>query len=214
MRILLTAYGPFRGVPVNITDQVSTDIKKEWRSDKHELLVLNMPVEWGAVERMLEETLKTYAPDIIVSLGHAASYTHFAIEKSYYNRAEGTDTRGKERMDGLIKRDGPPAYVTNIDTDKLGAHLRSKNIPAIVHDGSEGMSYLCNFAGYIVMHYLTSKKLTKPAFIFLHLPPEALPYSTLVLGVKETVLFLRKEAEAQKNTHSKKWVVMTNKFLS
>lgn len=193
MRILLTAYGPFRNVPVNITDRVSSDVEKEWQSDEHELLVIHMPVEWGAVERMLEETLETYAPDITISLGHATSYACFTIEKSYYNIAQGEDARGFLREGGLIKRDSPPTYTTNIDTDKLWAHLCAKNIPTVVHDGKEGMSYLCNFAGYIVMHHLMSKQRTKPSFVFLHLPPDALPYSTLVLGVKEALFFLIKE---------------------
>jgi pyrrolidone-carboxylate peptidase len=193
MRILLTSYGPFRNVPVNITDRISVDIEKEWQSDEHELLMLHMPVEWGAVEQMLEETLEHYAPDIVVSLGHATSYTCLTIEKSYYNIAEGEDARGLLREGRLVSHDGPPIYSSNIDTEKLCAHLCAKNIPSIVHDGKEGMSYLCNFAGYIVMHHLVSKQRTKPSFVFLHLPPEALPYSTLVLGVKETLFFLIKE---------------------
>lgn len=190
MRILLTAYGPFRGVPINITDRVSADIEKELRGDAHELLVLRMPVEWGAVERMLGETLESYDPNIVVSLGHASSYTHFTIEKSYYNIADGEDVRGSLRADALIKRDGPPIYTANIDTEKLCAHLHAKNIPAVIHDGSDGMSYLCNFAGYTAMHHLMSSQQTKPSFIFLHLPPDALPYPTLVSGVMETLLFL------------------------
>jgi pyrrolidone-carboxylate peptidase len=152
-----------------------------------------MPVEWGAVERMLEETLETYAPDIVVSLGHAESYEHFTIEKSYFNTAQGEDAQSRLREGGLIKRDSLPIYTTNIDTEKLRAHLHSKNIPAVVHDGTEGMSYLCNFAGYIVMHHLMSEQRTSPSFVFLHLPGEALPYPTLVSGVKETLLFLIKE---------------------
>jgi pyrrolidone-carboxylate peptidase len=142
---------------------------------------------------MLEETLRTYAPDIVVSLGHATNSTHLTIEKSYYNSAHGEDAKGFLREGSLVKQDGSPTYTVNIDTEKLCAYLRQKNIPAIVHDGKEGMSYLCNFAGYIVMHHLTSKQQTKPAFVFLHLPPDALPYPDLVLGVKETLLFLIKE---------------------
>jgi pyrrolidone-carboxylate peptidase len=193
MRILLTSYGPFGDVPVNITDRVSTAIENEWQSDEHELLVLHMPVEWAAVERMLEETLATYAPNIIVSLGHAKSYTHLTIEKSYFNIAEGEDAQGFLRESGLIKHDGPPTYTANIDTDKLRDYLCSKHIPAVVHDGNERMSYLCNFAGYIVMHHIMSSQRTKHSFVFLHLPPDALPYPLLVFGVKETLLFLIKE---------------------
>jgi pyrrolidone-carboxylate peptidase len=193
MRILLTAYGPFRNVPVNITTKVSTDIAQGWQSDEHELFALRMPVEWRAAERMLEETLHTHSPDIVVSLGHAANYEFLTIEKSYYNIAKGEDAQGFLREGGLIKHDGPPTYTANIDADKLYAHLCAKNIPALIHDGTEGMSYLCNFAGYVAMHYTQHTQGAKPSFVFLHLPPDALPYPTLVLGVKETLLFLIKE---------------------
>jgi pyrrolidone-carboxylate peptidase len=160
-----------------------------------------MPVEWGAVERMLEETLQTYAPDIIVSLGHAASYTHLTIEKSYYNSAEGEDAQSFLREGGLITRSGPLTYISNIDTEKLCAYLCAKNIPAVVHDGKEGMSYLCNFAGYIITHHIMGNQRTTPSFVFLHLPPDALPYPSLVLGVKETLLFLIKERDKKIPTH-------------
>jgi pyrrolidone-carboxylate peptidase len=190
MRILLTAYGPFRDVTENITEVVVDMIEKNWDPKSGELAVLKLPVEWEQAETLLLDALTTLKPDLMVSLGHAQTYPAITVETRYFNTAEGEDNRGEMRAGGVIYRGEKEFYDTNINTDNLMHHLEEHHVPAVLHSGKEGMTYLCNFAGYVVMRHIARNGGTKPHFIFLHLPPNILPQSELVQGVTKTIEFL------------------------
>ena len=193
MRILLTAYGPFREVKENITERVSDEIKKSWHQDD-ELFVLTLPVEWRGAERALTHALEALAPDVMVSLGHAEGASVMTVEARYFNIAEGEDHCGETREGSVVDPEGNEFYDTNIDSAALLAHLAQNDIPAVVHRGVEGMSYLCNFAGYFVMRHNQDHHTQKPLFIFLHLPPRT-PLPVLVNGVAESLKFLITHSE-------------------
>ena len=175
-RILLTAYGPFGEVKENITERIVRDIERAWAKTDCELETLVMPVEWTAAEELLEQRLHESHPDIVLGLGHADSYPAPTIETRYFNNSERADNKGKFREGGIIKRGGKMFYETNVDVELLLAQLTKEHIPAVVHGGTEGMNYLCNFAGYIIARTLHEMNDQKTEFIFIHVPsPKMLP---------------------------------------
>ncbi|OGZ05563.1 MAG: hypothetical protein A3C93_05275 [Candidatus Lloydbacteria bacterium RIFCSPHIGHO2_02_FULL_54_17] len=194
MRILLTAYEPFGSVTENITERVADKIQMGWKSTEDELVVLKLPVLWSRAETLLTRALDRLNPDVVVSMGHAEGYPAITVETRYFNIAEGADNQGKVREGGVIRRGGEDFYDTNVDADGLAKFLTHKKVPVVVHGGKEGMTYLCNFAGYVVMRHIRETGREKPLFIFLHLPPDALPFLRLVRGVTKVTEFLVAEA--------------------
>ena len=195
MRILLTAYGPFGRIKENITERVADEIQKNWNRESGELTVLKLPVLWASAEALLVQALKESAPDLVVSMGHAEGYPAITIETRYFNIAGGEDNRSETRKGGVIDHAGEDSYDTNIDAEGLALYLGENDVAAVLHSGKEGMNYLCNFAGYIVMRHIRSAGRKKPLFIFLHLPPDVFPFSTLVRGVTEVINFLALKAQ-------------------
>lgn len=189
MRILLTAYGPFKKVPENITEKIADAITVRWNHTDDELIILKIPVEWRKTDHCLKQALEQLNPDVVISMGHAEKYSAITVETRYFNIAEGEDNQGITCKQGMIDFSAPAHYDTNINALQLASRLVEKNIPAVLHADKNGMTYLCNFAGYTVMHHIRSKKLQKPLFVFLHLPP-TLPFLTLVQGVEEIIDFL------------------------
>ena len=189
MRILLTAYGPFGDVKENVTEEIANVILDDWNTDDGELKTLHLPVVWEKARAMLVGAIDDFAPDVIVSLGHAAGYPEPTIETRYFNTAIGADASGAHHLESVIDQGGPDSIDTNIDATKLLQHLKSKALPARVHQGVEGMNYLCNFAGYVTMGHLKKTGKTTP-FIFIHLPPASvqIPLATLVRVVRETLV--------------------------
>lgn len=190
MRILLTAYGPFQGVPENITERIADKIQAEWGSAEHELIILKLPVEWYAAREALVQAIKLSNPDVMISMGHAEGYSAITIETRYFNVAEGEDNRSDKLENGVISADAPPFYDTNIDADRLAQDLSKNGISVTIHSGKDGMTYLCNFTGFIAMHCVRNNGPKKPLFIFLHIPPDTMPFFTLVQGVKVVVNFI------------------------
>ncbi|MDO8520498.1 MAG: hypothetical protein Q7S52_00065 [bacterium] len=196
MRILLTTYGPFRDVKENITEKVADGIQKGWDHKRGELVVLNLPVEWRDAEILLTHALEELKPDVAVSMGHAEKYPAITIETRYFNIAEGADNQGEKCRGGVIVPDGADFYDTNCDITMLASFLEKNNVPAVLHTGKEGMTYLCNFAGHVVMQHIRSHQQQKPLFIFLHLPPDAIPFDELVRGVTKVLDFLTENSRS------------------
>lgn len=194
MRILLTAYGPFGGVKENITERVADKILTTWDTGENELTALKLSVEWNDAMTRLNRALERINPDVLVSMGHAEGYSAVTIETRYFNIAEGADNKGKMREGGVIRRGGEDFYDANIDTKNLARYLAQRNIPVNFHAGKEGMTYLCNFAGYVVMQHLHARRKKLPLFVFLHLPPDQLPFLRLVRAVVATAEALLMQA--------------------
>lgn len=194
MRILLTAYGPFLGVPENITEKIADYIQKNWNNADIELVVLKIPVEWHAAGESIAQAFKQSQFDVVVSMGHAEGYSTITIESRYFNVAEGEDNRGDKLGNVVISADAPPFYDTNIDVGRLAQDLSKNGIPVTIHSGKNGMTYLCNFAGFTIMRHVQNTNLKKPLFVFLHIPPDIVHFSTLVQGVKIVIDFLMSSA--------------------
>ena len=196
MRILLTAYGPFRDIKENIGGRVLDEIQKNWDDSTGALTTLKLPVEWQSAEAALTRTLTEFKPDVVVSLGHAEKYPAITVETRYFNIAEGEDNRGETRDGEVISLGAKAFYNTNVNINELARHLTENNIQAVLHSGKEGMSYLCNFTGYLVMRHASSRRKKKLLFLFLHLPPNIMPFPTLVKGVREVINFLVSETQS------------------
>ena len=120
-------------------------------------------------------------------MGHAEGYKHITLEAKYFNRAIGIDNAGQMRKNQIIKTSGKQTYASNVNVSEIVTLLKDSQIPAILHSDADGMDFLCNFAAYIVAHYVNSKRLTTK-YIFVHVPsPNDISYTILLKGVKRIV---------------------------
>ena len=197
MKILLTGFGPFMTVKENVSERLARDIERTWRKNGWKLKVVIAPVEWTATERLLEKELARYRPDIIVGLGHGEPCASLEIELRHFNKADERDNAGELRDGGVVKKEGPDSYAANIDAHALVEYLLRQQIPAVIHDAREGVSYLCNFAGYIIANAVcTMAGLERSRFVFIHIPsPKDLDYKTSLCGVEKALDFLTQKTD-------------------
>ena len=191
MRVLLTGFGPYAHVKENNSTRLVNDIQRDWKRNDCELKTLIMPVAWAPVEVTLETIFLYEEPDLALFLTHAPRYPVFTLEQRYYNRAVGPDEFGGVREDEVIKPDGEDFYLSNIPRlSSLVAYLNKRGVPAVLHDGPEGMDYLCNFVGYLA-GYWVGQRAEEMKYLMLHIPPpDDLPYETGLQGVRLILKFL------------------------
>lgn len=189
-RILLTGYGPFKDAKENITEKIINEIEKDWNSNRATLKTLVMPVEWVKAKKLLESALSDLKPHIAVSMGHALSYKSITLEARYFNQTDKRDNRGNFYYKN-IRLNGKHSYRSNMPLEELKSYLTRNGVPASIHDGVNGMTYLCNFAGYNVAYLCSKDPSRKTYHLFVHVPsPEDLDFEISLKGIRLIIDFV------------------------
>ena len=76
--ILVTAFGPFPGVPVNPTCAVLTQVQRDWDEfgPSRPLVAVKLPVSYSRAPDQLAELLTRHRPALTICLGVDVSH-HF-----------------------------------------------------------------------------------------------------------------------------------------
>ncbi|MGI9407831.1 MAG: hypothetical protein ACR2O4_15760 [Hyphomicrobiaceae bacterium] len=144
MKILVTGFGPFPGVPHNISGEVAEACAEAWSGRPGvtaEFLLLD--TDWQTAPSLVRQKLKQTEPDIIIHLGVADDATGLTLESHAYNACCGSpDVCGYEPKDVALHRDGPAQHTTTVPLGKIAGQLRSQGLNfAISNDPGR---YLCN----------------------------------------------------------------------
>ncbi|MGE5260688.1 MAG: peptidase C15 [Actinomycetota bacterium] len=171
MRVLITGFGPFPGVPVNPSAWLAEALPERLSQLNGELQARVLPTEWGAVEGLVRHLHETIQPHVTIHFGLSQTAKEFRIERSAYNRASlRRDASGSLPRDGVILAEGADRLDTSLPASALSAHLRQRGVPAAA-SRSAGR-YLCNFLYYLSL--ARAAGMTRaPAVLFVHIPPLA-----------------------------------------
>jgi len=168
MRVLLTGFGPFPGVPRNPSQLIVERLSREKRFHNLELHSLVLPTTYDIAPRLLVNSIRTICPDVCISLGVGGNMS-LRLERNARNlgTAPAPDQSGVVRM-GVIKADGLPAYSSTLPLATIHAALLKKGVPVEFSDNAGG--YVCNHVFYSAMYFINSLKLQSRCG-FIHVPP-------------------------------------------
>jgi pyroglutamyl-peptidase len=149
MRVLLTGFASFPGVPVNATmtlvPQLAAAAKPRFPGVK--LVAGVLPTEWLAAPRQMELLLAQARPDFILHFGVSARARGFEVEQRGQNRClPAADAGGAFPVSPAVRPGGPEMLRASLPVNYIVARLRRKGIPAFASRDAGG--YLCNATLY------------------------------------------------------------------
>ncbi|MFW0121446.1 pyroglutamyl-peptidase I [Rothia sp. CCM 9419] len=179
MKILLTYFGAFPGVPVNPTQQVAQALQQRYKYrpsiESIEYVIRELPVSFARSSQELVRILRQEHPDIAISLGVAVGRSRISIEHVAinYDEARIPDNDGEQRRHQLIHAEGETAYFARLPIPFLSARMQELSLPVEV-SYSAG-TYVCNHVMYELLHHYAHTPDIYAGFI--HIPALAVAES-------------------------------------
>src|SRR6266508_2722897 len=103
LRVLLTGFGPFPGVPENPSAWLAEALAAHSAGLECELHSQVLPTEWEAVATLTPALCETLQPHVMIHFGLSEHAKAFRIERSAHNRtAPRADARGALPSSGVI----------------------------------------------------------------------------------------------------------------
>ena len=166
--ILLTGFEPFivRGQRVENPTIAMVDELSAYATS-HAIL----PVEYERTARDFAQLLSARKPRYWIGLGLAAERTEIALEAIALNvrSAPGVDNAGARRTGEPIVGEGPLAYRTSVDVERVAAEAQASGLPVTTsyHAGT----FLCNQVFYQAAHHAATEAPWLQRTLFVHIPP-------------------------------------------
>lgn len=142
MRILLTAFEPFGGDPVNASHEVLQAVRARWHGPST-LATVVLPVTFRGAPLALADAVAAFGPDAVVCLGEVGGRDALTPERWAHHLADARipDNSG-EQPAATVLDDGPERLGSRIDVDALAAAISAAGVPAETSD--DAGRYVCN----------------------------------------------------------------------
>jgi pyroglutamyl-peptidase len=157
MSILLTGFLPFLNYPSNPSERLVTSLQKE---GMHGII---LPVSYAGCAKELDQEIKSFHPNFILSFGYAGNRKLISLEKKAYNLIDcsSTDSEGIILHNHKIKVEGKDSLTTTLPLLSLKESLSSFPITISTDPGR----YCCNEVYYLDLY-------SGIPSLFVHLPNE------------------------------------------
>lgn len=161
MRVLFTAFEPFGGAEINITQSILSllpDSFADWAVEK-----VCLPVSFKRAPIVLREAIATYSPDLVIMLGQCPAGENIRLEHFAINMMDSTkaDNDGYIPNEETIYAHQPLALQTPLPIKEL-ERFCADNVQPVQVSNSAGL-YVCNRVYYEAL-YLHQQA------IFMHVP--------------------------------------------
>ncbi|WP_349371826.1 peptidase C15 [Salinarimonas sp.] len=168
IRLLITGFGPFPGVPRNPTAALAQSLAADprWRRLGVEARALVLETSYGAIEGALLPALRDVRPDAVLMLGVAARRRAICLETRAVNRATRRlpDASGRLPTRLAWKAGAPFVRPARAPVPVLAAALRA-GAPGATRVSRDAGRYLCNVS------YFDALAEPHPAgLVFVHVP--------------------------------------------
>lgn len=169
IKILVTGFSAFPGVPANPSSALLVALHKRSRSRLLRfgiaLELRELPVTYAGLDRRLAALAKEIAPDAILQFGVAGRRKTISVEMVARNRANilRPDAAGSPAPAATVIAYGPRAITTRVPAERIAAALRQERIAGKVsrHAGD----YICNASFYQALALANV-----PCVGFIHIP--------------------------------------------
>jgi pyroglutamyl-peptidase len=149
--VLLTGFEPFGGQTINPSWSAVQEVRRTWAGSE-DIRVLELPVDFASVDRLLTDALETVRPDVVICVGQAGGAGALRLERVAINvdDARIPDNQGRQPVDEPIVPGGPAAYFSTLPIKAAVAELGRLGLPAVVSQTAG--TYTCNHVFYRLMH--------------------------------------------------------------
>lgn len=154
MKILITAFEPFGGEPVNPAQEAVALVKEEIAGAQ--ILKMQVPVVFNKAVEVVCSAIDRELPDVVLCIGQAGGRYALTPERVAINidDAHIPDNEGNQPMDEPVASDGAPAYFSTLPVKAMVEAIRKAGIPASLSNTAG--TYVCNHLMYGVLHHLAS----------------------------------------------------------
>ena len=166
MRVLLTGFEPFGDVAVNPSQCIVEYFQAQ---DRDDLITDILPTEYRRAGAHIEEAIREFSPDAVLSLGVAQRRPAINLERIAVNVDDASiaDNAGYLASGERIAPDGPAAYWSTLPLNAMRAALEARAIPVTI--SNHAGAYICNHAFYTARHTLEVLGSAIPCG-FIHVP--------------------------------------------
>ncbi|HML27344.1 MAG TPA: pyroglutamyl-peptidase I [Hyphomicrobium sp.] len=166
--ILLTGFGPFPGVPINVSADLARKTvriaRRTFPACRFHSSVL--PTEWRRAPALVATLHDRYRPILALHFGVASGTQGFRLEARAENVCRALlDAAGMPPPADRICADGPAERPTTIKISAIAKTLEARGFPCTISDDAGG--YLCNAVLY---QSLASAEMHGGAAGFIHIP--------------------------------------------
>ena len=164
MRLLVTGFGPFPGIPRNPSAEAARRVvaSPRWRLRADEVDALVLPTTYAALDTLYQPVLDGSDLDAILMIGVAGRSKRIRVERRAVNRLSLLKPDAAHRKPThLAALQSPPTRASRAKPDVLAVILRGRGLPARV--SQDAGRYLCNAS------YFRTLALPVPV-VFIHIP--------------------------------------------
>jgi pyroglutamyl-peptidase len=147
--VLLTAFGPFPGVPVNATMRLVPELAEQAAPafPDARFVVEMLATEWVGAPRRLAAVIAEVQPDLILHFGVSSRARGFEIEQRAHNACRSMpDAAGLMPRSSTVQRGGADVLRTTLPVPHLVLALKRSGVPA--YASRDAGAYLCNAVLY------------------------------------------------------------------
>lgn len=169
MKVLVSGFGPFPGVPHNVSSDIAEKCAKAWnaRSDivaEH----ITLPTQWNVAPEIMAKHIARAQPDIIIHLGVSERATNLTLETYAYNAcSDMLDAAGLKPAMETLGTENTGAICSTAPVQKIADRLAASGHPFT--QSSDPGRYLCN-AVYHASLAGTAAVEHQPKILFVHIP--------------------------------------------
>lgn len=167
MRALVTAFDPFGGAAVNVSQQALALLPA--RAGGAELATAVLPTSFARAHPALAAAIAREAPELVLCTGQAEGRAALGVERVAINLQDARlpDNDGARPEERPVLAGGPAAYFSTLPAKAVLAALRAAGLPAEI-SYSAG-TFVCNHVFYHLMR-LAETSAHRWRAGFLHLP--------------------------------------------
>jgi pyroglutamyl-peptidase len=147
--VLLTAFGPFPGVPVNATMRLVPELAERAASAFPDARFVTevLATEWQAGPQRLASLIAAIEPDLVLHFGVSSRARGFEIEQRAHNACRAMpDAAGALPQDFSVRSGGAVHLRTSLPVPHLVLALKRRGIAAFA--SRDAGAYLCNAVLY------------------------------------------------------------------
>jgi len=168
--VLLTAFGPFPGVPVNATMRLVPELAERaaLAFPGVRFVTEMLPTEWLAAPRRMAAVIAQVQPDLILHFGVSSRARGFEIEQRAHNSCRSMpDAAGFFPRADRLQDDGAEVLRTSLPVPHLVLALKRRGIAA--YASRDAGAYLCNAVLYHSLQ-IAADRLRDCRIGFVHVP--------------------------------------------
>lgn len=167
--VLLTGFGPFPGVPENMSMRVVEALAFRARRlhPGHHIVTAELPTEWNAGTQWLTHLIDTHQPTLSLHFGVSKRAEAIVVETRARNTCAAIDAAGAAPCEDRLDPEGPDERAATVPAARIVARLKSAGLPA--HLSSDAGQYLCNAILFHALGLHAQSRLPGQAG-FIHLP--------------------------------------------